>query len=220
MGIGGYRVLTSGGVLVHWMPVIAMLTTSYNLPSPAGLTLHLATQAADVSTGLVSADSNTYSDTHSSTSSNGSVSGSNSALYGRYEHLMDLILQHIAQPSSEGASAGEVSGDGGTVPPAVDQVLRSSCREDDHWVLIQCGLWATHPAGRQGPALAVIQAWQGPQGADYITWELGPDGLPTGYTYNSGSGEGCVVPSSLTARRFLSMLSTCHKVLATSIGIK
>jgi hypothetical protein len=60
----------------------------------------------------------------------------------------------------------------------------------DHWLLVQCGKWAGHPLGWEGPAVAVLQLWDvGENRCDYKLWAVDPSGFVTGDEYYSMNGE-------------------------------
>lgn len=96
---------------------------------------------------------------------------------------MSYILGQAAQASSSVVPQPVM------LAPEVEAALRRSCHPDDHWLLVECGCWTSHGKGWTGPALALFQVWKMTYTTcDYVVWELGPDMLPTGKTFESGSG--------------------------------
>jgi hypothetical protein len=79
----------------------------------------------------------------------------------------------------------------GAIRAAAISHLRQHVKpEGDHWVLMQCGNWTTHPLGWEGPAVAVLQLWNvGGNRYDYHLWAVDPSGVVTGDEYYSMNGE-------------------------------
>jgi hypothetical protein len=79
----------------------------------------------------------------------------------------------------------------GAIRAAAISHLRQHVKpEGDHWVLMQCGNWTTHPLGWEGPAVAVLQLWDvGGNRYDYHLWAVDPSGVVTGDEYYSMNGE-------------------------------
>lgn len=76
------------------------------------------------------------------------------------------------------------------LPPAVQAALQAACRQQDYWLVVQCGDWEKHPGGWTGLAHGLMQLWRESdnQATSYTLWELDPDGVPTGQQ-RSGTGE-------------------------------
>lgn len=104
----------------------------------------------------------------------------------RLHRCWDYLQQ--LQASSGGSS------DPAVPAPSIHPLLLEQCQEDDYWLLVQCGEWlpGRGPEGAAGPALALLQVWYDSvhSFADYMVWELGPDGWPTGAFISSATGTG------------------------------
>jgi hypothetical protein len=120
-------------------------------------------------------------------------------------HVLDQ-LHHLAgintgSSSSTSSTCSSSSSENGS-PDAAGHLqsakacLLAACKAQDRWHLLQCGEWEDHK-GWSGPAHVLLQVW--PMAAatavvdevhlEYDIWEVGPDWLPTGVKFASGTGE-------------------------------
>lgn len=113
------------------------------------------------------------------------------------EQLLLLLdhLQNVAGNSSSSAG-GSAAGTPAAYFEAVKTTLLAGCKPQDKWRLVQCGEWEDYKDW-SGPARTLMQFWATDAPRDeyarltlaYNIWEIGPDGLPTGETFRSGTGE-------------------------------
>lgn len=105
-------------------------------------------------------------------------------------------LQHLAGSTSSSTSKVNGSPDAASQFESAKERLLAACKPQDRWQLLWCGEWEDHK-GWSGPAHALFQVW--PMAAatavsdevrlGYDFWEIGPDWLPTGEKFASGTGE-------------------------------
>jgi hypothetical protein len=113
--------------------------------------------------------------------------------------LLDYLKTFAGASSSSSSStvaAGSAADPSAVRYEAVKGLMLADCKPQDKWLLVECGDWENR-TGWTGPARTLIQVWETDAPQDdqlritlaYNMWELTPDGVPTGETYVSGTGE-------------------------------